>query len=939
MPDILSTDRSTNTTCPYCGVGCGVTVRQQDAQLLPVAGDSAHPANTGRLCVKGSALHETLGAKRRLLYPEIRGQRVSWDTALDTVAAKLRETVAQYGPDSAALYLSGQLLTEDYYVANKLFKGFVGTANVDTNSRLCMSSAVAAQARAFGEDAVPACYEDLEIADLVILIGSNSAWAHPVLHQRLLKAKRERPQMKLVVIDPRRTESCDQADLHLPIAPGGDAFLFNGLLSYLASENCIDRDYVEKHTNGFEAAIAVARQSFSETSMDLHSTADLCGLDAAAVALFFRWFAETDRTVTLFSQGINQSSSGTDKGNAIINCHLATGRVGKPGASPFSITGQPNAMGGREVGGLANMLAVHRGFDEQSIAEVGQFWKAPNMARAPGLKAVPLFEAIERGDVKFLWVLATNPLVSLPEADRWRRALEKCETVIVSDCVRDTDTTQLAHILLPAVGWGEKDGTVTNSERCISRQRAFLPAAGEARADWWALSEIGKRLGHQQAFDFHSARDVFVEYAALTGINRGSTLQLDISGLAGLNEEHYNAMAPRQWPVRAGESVANSASNSVDNSVGNSAGNSAGTSQRLFGDGQFSTPDRRARFIAIVPQWPQEAPQSLGSDESPLALPFFLNTGRVRDHWHTMTRTAESERLNRHRAEPYVEIHPDDALAYNVAPGDIVELKNRHGSALLRARIEEGQRQGSLFVPMHWSDQFAAKARIDALVTAHVDPHSGQPELKHARVTLQRVHSEWQGLLLSTERLPLPRDSYWAGVPVAGGWAYWLAGATAIQEAEQQLRALVPGEESLQFIDADTHDRRHAWIEDDNTLRAVLILKLAANESGERDNSELPEAWWLASRLGQNLSAIDRRVLLTGHPPGEQADQGTMICSCFQVSESRICAAIAEGARSAEQLGEKLRCGTNCGSCVPEINRLIRTTKPVVVPAEIIRVG
>ncbi|MET0379025.1 MAG: nitrate reductase, partial [Spongiibacteraceae bacterium] len=678
MPDILSTDKLTNTTCPYCGVGCGVTVRQQDAQLLPVAGDVAHPANIGRLCVKGSALHETLGAKRRLLYPEFvhpekGGQRVSWDAALDTIAEKLRATVAQHGPDSAALYLSGQLLTEDYYVANKLFKGFVGTANVDTNSRLCMSSAVAAQVRAFGEDAVPACYEDVEIADLVILIGSNSAWAHPVLHQRLLKAKRERPQMKLVVIDPRRTESCDQADLHLPIAPGGDAFLFSGLLSYLANENMVDRDYVEKHTNGFEAAIAVARQS----APDLHSTADLCGLDVAAVALFFSWFAETDRTVTLFSQGINQSSSGTDKGNAIINCHLATGRVGKPGASPFSITGQPNAMGGREVGGLANMLAVHRGFDDTSIAEVGQFWNAPNMARAPGLKAVPLFEAIERGDVKFLWILATNPLVSLPEADRWRRALEKCETVIVSDCVRDTDTTQLAHILLPAVGWGEKDGTVTNSERCISRQRAFLPAAGEARADWWALAEIGKRLGFESAFGFRNARDVFVEYAALSGINRDSPLQFDISGLATLNDEHYETMAPLQWPVRT------------------DAPND--DSQRLFGDGQFSTPDRRARFIAVTPEWPRESPHSAGSAETP----FFLNTGRVRDHWHTMTRTAESERLNRHRAEPYVEIHPDDARADRVANGDIVELKNRHGSVLLRARIEEGQRRGSLFVPMH----------------------------------------------------------------------------------------------------------------------------------------------------------------------------------------------------------------------------------------------
>jgi len=898
MPDILSPEKLTQTTCPYCGVGCGVTVRQQGDQLLPVAGSAEHPANGGRLCVKGSALHETVAQKRRLFYPEVHGQRVSWDTALDTVAARLRDTVEKYGPNSAALYLSGQLLTEDYYVANKLFKGFVGTANVDTNSRLCMSSAVAAHVRAFGEDVVPACYEDVEIADLVILVGSNSAWAHPVLHQRLLAAKRARPDMKLVVIDPRRTESADQADLYLPIAPGGDAFLFNGLLAHLADLNAIDADYIAAHTNGFEAAIAVARQS----SPDMLSVSETCGLDVAAVALFFQWFASTERTVTLFSQGINQSSSGTDKGNAIINCHLATGRVGKPGASPFSITGQPNAMGGREVGGLANMLAAHRGFDAESIAAVGDFWQAPKMATEPGLKAVPLFEAIERGDVKFLWVLATNPLVSMPEADRWKKALAQCETVIVSDCVRDTDTTQLAHILLPALGWGEKDGTVTNSERCISRQRAFLPPAGEARADWWALSAIGKRLGHDEAFAYRNARDVFAEYAALTGINRDTPLQLDISALVTLDDAAYDALEPAQWPLPV----------------------TGKDSTRLFGDGHFSTPDRRARFIAVTPQWPQSQRSAM--------YPFVLNTGRVRDHWHTMTRTAESERLNRHRSEPYAEIHPEDAKAHGITQGDIVELTNTHGVALLRARIESGQQRGSVFAPMHWNDQFAAKARVDALVAAHVDPFSGQPELKHARVALRKVDVQWQGLLLTTERPTLARDDYWAGVPVAGGWAYWMAGCSSLLDAEAQLRALLPGEESLQFIDAEDSDRRHAWLDGDQ-LRAVLILRT------DTHTGELPEAWWLASRLGQNLSANDRRVLLTGHPPGEQADQGAMICSCFQVSETAILSAVAGGACSAEQLGEKLGCGTNCGSCVPELNRMVRESRQASVPVEVVRVG
>ena len=866
------------TTCPYCGVGCGVSVQRNAAGVLPVAGDSEHPSNFGKLCVKGSALHETLSEKRRLLYPQIRGERVGWNTALDEIAARLQKTVSEYGPQSAALYLSGQLLTEDYYVANKLWKGFVGSANVDTNSRLCMSSAVAAHVRAFGEDTVPACFEDVELADLVVLIGSNSAWAHPVLHQRLLKARKSR-DIKIVVIDPRRTASCDQADLHLPIKPGGDAFLFNGLLVYLAEQHALNHSYIKNHTRDFDQTIAAARES----SPSIAEVARACGLDADAVERFYRWFAQTPRTVTLFSQGINQSSSGTDKGNAIINCHLATGRVGLPGASPFSITGQPNAMGGREVGGLANQLAVHRAFTPQSIAEIGKFWRAPKMAQAPGLKAVELFEAVERGEVKFLWIMATNPIVSMPEADRWRRALAQCETVIVSDCVRDTDTTRVANILLPAAGWGEKDGTVTSSERTISRQRAFLPCAGEARPDWWALAEIGKRLGFGAAFAFANAHDIFSEYAALTGINSETPLQFDISELRALSKVEYDALAPVQWPVKGGQG-----------------------SVRLYGDGLFSTADRRARFLPIEPQWPR----------SPIDrdTPLVLNTGRVRDQWHTMTRTAESERLNRHRAEPYVEVHPQDAAVFGLANGEIAEICNRHGKAWLRVRIEPSQRRGSLFVPMHWSDQFAARARVDALVAANFDPYSGQPELKHASVSVRPLPSRWRGLLLTREPLQLPRDHYWAGVPLANGWLYWLAGGEAFDTVSARLQAMFPGEAALQFVGAKNNELRCAWIEQER-LQAVLIL-------GE---SELvPDPWWLAGLLGNALDKQDRRVLLSGKQAGEQAAQGAMVCACFQVAENAIAAAIDGGCQTSAALGEKLRCGTNCGSCVPELNRLLR---------------
>jgi assimilatory nitrate reductase catalytic subunit len=893
---------TTHTTCPYCGVGCGVSVSRDGDNVLPVAGMAEHPSNFGKLCVKGSALHETLGAQRRLLHPEIDGERVDWDRALDEIAARLQTTVREHGPQSAALYLSGQLLTEDYYVANKLWKGFVGSANVDTNSRLCMSSAVAAHVRAFGEDAVPACYEDIELADLVVMVGSNAAWAHPVLHQRLLQARKERPDTKLVVIDPRRTATCDQADLHLPLSPGTDAFLFNGLLVYLADNQHLNHRYINDHTRDFDFAIAAARAS----TPSLIETAKLCGVEADKLEQFYRWFAQTARSVTLFSQGINQSSSGTDKGNAIINCHLATGRVGLPGASPFSITGQPNAMGGREVGGLANQLAVHRTFTAESIAAVKQFWSAPAMAAAPGLKAVPLFEAIERGEIKFLWVLATNPLVSMPEAERWQRALKHCDTVIVSDCVRQTDTTLFANILLPAAGWGEKNGTVTSSERTISRQRNFLPCAGAAKPDWWALAQIGKRLGFADAFAFESARDVFVEYAALTGINPNTPLQLDISALSEISCDEYDALEPVQWPI-----VKKQIDKKIFGRKKTGEKNISGA-RRLFGDGRFATPDRRARFVAIEPQLSRSAIDRI--------TPLILNTGRVRDQWHTMTRTAESERLNRHRAEPYLEIHPQDAAVFGLANGEVAEISNRHGKAWLRVRIEPGQRRGSLFAPMHWNDRFASRAKVDALVTAHVDPHSGQPELKHATVAVRAVPSRWRALLLSRLPLELPRSHYWAGMPVAGGWVYWLAGESEFADGRAQLLSLLPDEESLQFIDEAQSEVRKAWLES-NVLSAVLLL-------GKREL--LADPWWLVSRLGQALDKEERRVVLSGKPPGEQVERGAMICSCFQIAEAEIRAAISAGCQSSGALGEKLRCGTNCGSCIPELNRMLREHRGAV---------
>ena len=570
------------TTCPYCGVGCGVLAQPDGHGGAVIAGDPDHPANFGRLCSKGSALGETLGARGTPApsHAAAGGRRPGprrWSDALGRVADGFQRIIDRDGPDAVAFYLSGQLLTEDYYVANKLMKGFIGSANVDTNSRLCMASSVAGHRRAFGADTVPGTYEDLDDADLLVLVGSNAAWCHPVLFQRMVKNKRERGA-KIVVIDPRRTATAEDADLFLAIAPGMDTALFCGLLVHLADTHALDYRYIDAHTAGFENALARAR----EIAPDLAATAKLTRLPQADVARFFELFRSTPNAVTCFSQGVNQSAQGTDKVNAIINCHLATGRIGRRGQGPFSLTGQPNAMGGREVGGLANQLAAHMSFVPDDIDRVGRFWNAPRVATREGLKAVQMFEAIARGKIKALWVMATNPAVSLPRAGHVREALGKLELFVVSENVLSNDTVNAgAHILLPAAAWGEKDGTVTNSERRISRQRAFLPAPGEAKPDWWIVTQVARRMGFGAAFSFRSAADVFREHAALSAFENGGRRDFDIGGLAGISDGAFDVLDPVQWPLREGETR-------------------PGTRQdrRFFSNGGFYTPDRKARFIA-----------------------------------------------------------------------------------------------------------------------------------------------------------------------------------------------------------------------------------------------------------------------------------------------------------------------------------------------------
>ncbi len=873
------------TTCAYCGVGCGLVTTQAPDGHIQVEADRSHPANFGRLCAKGAALPETLGNEGRLLYPEIGGQRASWDGALDHVADHFSQTIAEHGPDAVAFYVSGQLLTEDYYVANKLMKGFIGSANIDTNSRLCMASSVAGHKRAFGEDIVPGCYEDLELADLIVLAGSNAAWCHPVLHQRMIDREPGAPKPQIVVIDPRRTASCTDADLHLALAPGTDAVLFNGLLVHLARTGAVNTAYLNTATTGFTEALTEAQR----TAPDIETVASACALDAAAVAQFYDLFSQTERTVTLYSQGINQSTSGTDKVNAIINCHLATGRIGKRGMGPFSLTGQPNAMGGREVGGLANQLAAHIDIDDGDGREaVRQFWNAPRIAEKPGLKAVELFEAMGRGEVKALWIMATNPAFSLPNAEQVRAALAACPLVVVSDCTRRTDTTGFADVLLPATAWAEKDGTVTNSERRISRQRGFLAPPGQAKPDWWIVSEVGKRMGHPAAFTYSGPADIFREHAGLTATTAGRKRLFDISALADIDDAVYEKLNPIQWPV----------------------GRSSGTA-RLLGGGIFPTDDGRARLIPITPRTPARAPNS--------RRPLVLNTGRTRDHWHSMTRTGLSPRLTAHAPEPVADIHPDDAAQTGIADGGLVRIESDQGAMVARAHVTEAQTRGGIFAPIHWNDQFARLAGVGQLIPSMCDPISGQPELKQTPVSAVPFDVAWHGFALTRNPAELDGAEWWArsrgenhhrvefaGLAPPNDWDLW---------ARAMLGELHGGGEWLAYRDGSRGRYRFAAIRG-GILSGCLFVA---------PDPILPARGWLAGLFARApLSADDRLGLLTGAPTGAQSDQGGVVCACNGITRGTIENAIeATPSASVAAISAATGAGAACGACRPELAELL----------------
>ncbi|AXI02920.1 nitrate reductase [Aquirhabdus parva] len=892
------------TTCAYCGVGCGVLATVDADRHFSISGDLEHPANFGRLCVKGSALGETVGLEGRLLYPAIGGVRADWDHTTTYIASQLKDIIAEHGPEAVAFYVSGQFLTEDYYVVNKLAKGFIGTPNVDTNSRLCMSSAVAGHKRAFGTDTVPNSYEDFEHADLLTFVGSNAAWCHPILYQRIKKAKANNPEMKIVSIDPRKTDTNEIVDLHLPIKSGMDVLLFNYLLVEVSKSPALNTTYIDQFTDGLADALLAAQRDVA-----LGDVAERLGVDGVTLAQFVEWFIATPKAMTLFSMGVNQSGQGTDKVNAIINVHLATGRIGSEGAGPFSLTGQPNAMGGREVGGLANMLAAHLDIHEPSHrALVQDFWQSPTMIEKQGLKAVDLFDAVATGKVKAVWIMATNPIVSMPNADRVRDALANCPLVIVSDVIADTDCTRVADVVLPALGWGEKDGTVTNSERCISRQRGILAGAGESRADWWALAQVAQKMGFE-GFDYQSARDVFVEHAALSGVDNqegGVLRDFDISALSALTQGEYDALNPIQWPIKL-----------VDQKL-------VGT-QRLFEQGGFFTTNRRAKIVPVQ----NVATGNVTSNE----FPYALNTGRIRDQWHTMTRTGLTSRLTRHIGEPFAELNPKDAEKLHVSSGDILQINSQWGQALARVIISDGQQPGMVFVPIHWNGINSTQSRIGAVVNPVVDPYSGQPECKHTPVMLKKAALNTHGFIMSLNSLNLIKADYAVNVRTLNGFRHEFAFTDdMLHETNLNLsewlssQVVVPVQaERMEYIDLAQGIVRFAWVLDQQ------LIAFAAIASNPDARATLPPRSWLDDQLGQEVSSVTRRTLLSGLAADPNSDVGPIVCSCFSVGKNTITRAIhAQNLTTVAAVGQCLKAGTNCGSCQSEIFRLLeQECKPV----------
>lgn len=893
----LPSTKIMQTTCAYCGVGCGVDITATNQTPLTLTGTPEHPANHGRLCIKGKNLLATHTRDNRLLTPMIDNQDVTWEHATNYVAEKFSSIIKEHGKEAVAFYVSGQLLTEDYYVANKLMKGYIGTANIDTNSRLCMSSAVAAYKRSFGEDIVPCSYSDLENTELLLLIGSNAAWAHPVLFQRIERAKKINPLMKVVVIDPRRTATCDIADYHLALKSGTDAAFFNGLLQYIFERDALDYEFVSKHTQGFEQTID------SVSDWDVEAVSQYCDLDANELREVYQLFTKAESAISMYSMGINQSSSGVDKANAIINAHLARGLIGKVGSGPFSITGQPNAMGGREVGGLSNQLAAHMDIENPEHRQtVQRFWQSPKIAQKAGYPAVELFDKIKQGKIKAVWIMATNPLVSLPNRKEIEQALEMCELVVVSDCVAENDTLTYADVKLPATTWLEKNGTVTNSERCISRQRGIAKPMGQAKHDWQIMCDVAKAMGFS-GFDYTHPAQIFTEHAALSGHKNEGKRCFDISGLSSLTQSQYDAFKPIQWPVN--QSFPNGCKN-------------------VFANNLFSTPSKKARFVAID----VKAPLSKASSKYPL----ILNTGRIRDQWHTMTRTANAPLLNQHIDKPMLAVNSVDADKLGLKDNDLVKVSSINGAVIVSLQLSKAQRVGECFLPIHWNKQFASQANVSNIVGSYVDPISAQPETKFTPISVEKVeftHSinVYTRVKIVLEKLTELEQSkqavYWLRNSHQHCSSYDLALTTQVAPDIAWFKNLgLSGNEWLEYKNVE-QGLHIVVVLTNNTISA--IIHIASESNGVIKPIEKSTVSWLDHIFSTStLTSKEILAVLAGEMSAEFAF-GKQICSCFNVSEKVINDAIDTGFNSIEKLGDKLKCGTNCGSCKTDLSAMIAT--------------
>lgn len=895
--------KETKSTCCYCGVGCGVIISSQNDKIIDVKGDPIHPANFGRLCTKGSTLHLTAKLDNRLLYPEMRlireapRQRVSWDESLDYLTEQFAQTIEKHGPDSIAFYISGQLLTEDYYVFNKLAKGLIGTNNVDTNSRLCMSSAVTGYKATLGSDAPPACYEDIDHTNCLFITGSNTAFAHPIIFRRIEDTKAKNPNLKIIVVDPRRTDTAQAADLHLAILPGTDVALYNGMLHVLLWEGLLDMTFINAHTKGFD----VLKDTVREYTPKM--VADICGIKEADIVTAAKWFGNGP-SLSMYCMGLNQSIHGTDKNAALINLHLATGQIGKLGAGPFSLTGQPNAMGGREVGGMANLLSAHRDLaNPEHRDEVAKLWGVEGIPSTPGKTAVEMFDALKDGTIKAIWIACTNPAHSMPDVNNVIAALKNAELVVVQDAYNNIDTAQYADVFLPASTWGEKEGTVTNSERCITRVNPAIAAPAEARHDWAIMVDFAQRLEKRLAkntniFPYTSTEEIFNEHREST---RGRDLDI-----TGLSYTLLSEQGPQQWPFKAGDST--------------------GTA-RLYTDGVFQTPDGKAQFLNTIYKGT--------ADKTDARHPLHLLTGRLRDQWHSMSRTGSVAQLFNHAEEPVIQMSQDDMMRRSIKNGDIVKVSNKRGSLVLAAKLSNEVQPSQTFIAMHWGSQFMHGLGANALMPPTFDKISKQPELKHAAIKIVKLELPWrmtvmrtiQDLTMLDKIRSLLTNFEYATCGLFGRQTEQHIGMLILRAAHSEapnnvlidqidkILGMTDGMPFLNYQDAKRGISKRILVDSDIGIPKVTGVRLV----GETLATD-----WLKEVMasGEFTTELRRWALAPlSMPPVGQRRRGKIVCNCFDVGENEIIETIQLGA-NLSTLQSKLKCGTNCGSCIPELKHL-----------------